>query len=273
MPALAAPATNNLPIQNTSFVGRDAEIEAVKEMLGESRLVTLTGAGGAGKTRLALEVASRVVDQFSEGVWLVELATMDLPELVDAAVLKTLSLTAEADRSALETLVEVLGCETASRPPRQLRTPDWGVRQTRRRGAHSLLRGDVSQHQPRAASAWTLSSSTGFHLSRFPPQRVPHPWESFRTTAPFSSSPNELERTIAPLPSTTKTPPWSSPSATVSTGSRLPLNWPPPDSDPCPFRTSTTASRTVSGYSRVGRGLDFLASRRSAPLSTGPMTC
>ncbi len=109
MPALAAPATNNLPIQNTSFVGRDAEIEAVKEMLGESRLVTLTGAGGAGKTRLALEVASRVVDQFSEGVWLVELATMDSPELVDAAVLKTLSLTAEADRSAIETLIEVLG--------------------------------------------------------------------------------------------------------------------------------------------------------------------
>jgi predicted ATPase/DNA-binding SARP family transcriptional activator len=69
----AAPPRNNLPAQLTSFVGRDLELREVKRLLEESRLVTLTGAGGCGKTRLAMEVASELLENFRDGVWLVEL--------------------------------------------------------------------------------------------------------------------------------------------------------------------------------------------------------
>jgi predicted ATPase/class 3 adenylate cyclase len=76
----------NLPAQTTSFVGRDAELERVAELLAASRLVTLTGAGGSGKTRLALQAAAESLDQFPGGVWLAELAPIEDPaRVVDAA--------------------------------------------------------------------------------------------------------------------------------------------------------------------------------------------
>jgi DNA-binding SARP family transcriptional activator len=78
---VAAPR-NNLPPQITSFVGRDVELREVGKLLQESRLVTLTGAGGAGKTRLALEVAKGLLEAFPEGVWLAELAAVNDPALV-----------------------------------------------------------------------------------------------------------------------------------------------------------------------------------------------
>ncbi|HLO30079.1 MAG TPA: hypothetical protein VK249_13130, partial [Anaerolineales bacterium] len=65
---------NNLPIQLSSFIGRGREIAEVKRRLSESRLTTLTGAGGCGKTRLALQVAADLVDSDQEGVWWIELA-------------------------------------------------------------------------------------------------------------------------------------------------------------------------------------------------------
>src|ERR1700681_4991186 len=65
---------HNLPYQLTSFIGREQEIAQLTELVTANRLVTLTGAGGAGKTRLAIEVASRLVDAFPGGVWVVELA-------------------------------------------------------------------------------------------------------------------------------------------------------------------------------------------------------
>jgi Mrp family chromosome partitioning ATPase len=68
--------TTNLPAQRTSFVGRERELDAIKAALAESRLVTLTGVGGVGKTRLAVQVAAELADAFPDGVWLVELATV-----------------------------------------------------------------------------------------------------------------------------------------------------------------------------------------------------
>src|SRR6266487_6642877 len=65
---------HNLPYQLTSFIGREQEIAQLTELVTANRLVTLTGAGGAGKTRLAIEVASRLTGAFPDGVWLVELA-------------------------------------------------------------------------------------------------------------------------------------------------------------------------------------------------------
>lgn len=65
---------NNLPQQVSSFVGRDAELQSVRRLLGDARLLTLTGVGGLGKTRLALQLAADAIDEFPDGVWLVDLA-------------------------------------------------------------------------------------------------------------------------------------------------------------------------------------------------------
>jgi hypothetical protein len=70
----------------TSFVGRAAQVDEVAGLLAEYRLVTVTGPGGVGKTRLAVEVARRVAGRFADGVWLVELAAVQEPALVPAAV-------------------------------------------------------------------------------------------------------------------------------------------------------------------------------------------
>ena len=81
---------HNLPPALTSFVGRQAEIDALAVRVGEGRLVTLVGAGGAGKTRLAIEAVRRMVDEFSDGVWLAELAVLRDPGQVAATVAKAM---------------------------------------------------------------------------------------------------------------------------------------------------------------------------------------
>src|SRR5215475_7727172 len=77
---------HNLPQQLTSFIGREKEIAELNQLLGDTRLLTLTGAGGCGKTRLALEVAADLVPAYRDGVWLVELASISDPRLVPHAV-------------------------------------------------------------------------------------------------------------------------------------------------------------------------------------------
>ena len=86
------PIRSNLPAQLTSFVGRSAELAEVKQMLKSNRLVTLTGAGGSGKTRLALQVASSLVEAYRDGVWMVELATISEPTLVANAIAQALKV-------------------------------------------------------------------------------------------------------------------------------------------------------------------------------------
>lgn len=81
---------DNLPLGLTSFVGRRQEVAAVRRLLSSSHLVTLTGAGGVGKSRLALTVASQVQRLFADGVWLVELSALAEPSLVGQAVLEAL---------------------------------------------------------------------------------------------------------------------------------------------------------------------------------------
>ncbi|HEX5849247.1 MAG TPA: LuxR C-terminal-related transcriptional regulator [Rubrobacter sp.] len=83
---------DNLPLQLTSFVGREREMAEVATMLQEHRLLTLTGPGGSGKTRLALAVASRAVEGYSDGVWLAELAPLSDPDLVPQAVASVLDV-------------------------------------------------------------------------------------------------------------------------------------------------------------------------------------
>ena len=69
-------------MQLTSFVGRDAELTQLRELLADNRVVTLTGAGGVGKTRLAIQVAAQLAGEFGDGVWYVDLAPITDPELV-----------------------------------------------------------------------------------------------------------------------------------------------------------------------------------------------
>ena len=95
---------NNLPLQMTSFIGRETEFEEVKILLDISRLVTLTGSGGAGKTRLALQLAADLVEEFDQGVWWVDLAAMGDPELATQAVAGVLSVRDETQRPLIETL-------------------------------------------------------------------------------------------------------------------------------------------------------------------------
>jgi predicted ATPase/class 3 adenylate cyclase len=98
--------TTNLTPQRTSFVGRDAELAAVRDALAEARLVTLTGVGGVGKTRLAIEVAGDLLFEFPEGVWLVELATVGDPDAVPDAVQTTVGLIQQPGMTTTASIAE-----------------------------------------------------------------------------------------------------------------------------------------------------------------------
>ena len=102
------PARHNLPVRLTSFVGREGELAAVGRLVGEARLVTLTGAGGAGKTRLAVEFAAGAVERFGDGVWLAELAGLADAELVPSVVMEALGVRQSGEVAVLEALVT--GC-------------------------------------------------------------------------------------------------------------------------------------------------------------------
>src|SRR5258705_9569737 len=95
---------HNLPYPLTSLVGREQEIAQLEELATANRLVTLTGAGGAGKTRLAIEVASRLTGAFPDGVCLVELAALSDPGCVPQAVAQALGVKDQPARVAIETL-------------------------------------------------------------------------------------------------------------------------------------------------------------------------
>ena len=119
---------HNLPYQLTSFVGREQEIAQLEELVTANRLVTLTGAGGAGKTRLAIEVASRLTDAFADGVWLVELAALSDPRLVPQAVAQALGVKEQPTRPVIETLSDHLASKKLLLVARQRRAPARGLR-------------------------------------------------------------------------------------------------------------------------------------------------
>ncbi len=103
-----AAARHNLPPQLTSFVGRQRELADIMQALGSARLVTLTGVGGCGKTRLALQVAAELLEQYPDGAWLVELAPVSDPSLVASAVVTALGLREAPGQPIVETLLDAL---------------------------------------------------------------------------------------------------------------------------------------------------------------------
>jgi len=98
----------NLPAQTTSFVGRDIEVKELAELVRGHRLVTLTGVGGVGKTRLAIQVAAESVPEFGDGVWFVELAPVGDPAAVPDAVATALGTTPQPGKSVTETIADTL---------------------------------------------------------------------------------------------------------------------------------------------------------------------
>jgi predicted ATPase/DNA-binding SARP family transcriptional activator/DNA-binding CsgD family transcriptional regulator len=103
-----ASARHNLPDSLTSFVGREREMLEARRLLPMTRLLTVTGAGGSGKTRLALEVARSLVGAYPDGAWLVELAGLSEPDLVPQAVATTVEVREQPGRPLLDTLLDVL---------------------------------------------------------------------------------------------------------------------------------------------------------------------
>jgi predicted ATPase/class 3 adenylate cyclase len=99
---------NNLPAQLASFVGRERELAEVRALTGSSRLVTLTGPGGAGKTRLGLQAAAELLDGSADGVWLVELAALSDGEAVPQAIASALGIPGAPARSVLDGLLDAL---------------------------------------------------------------------------------------------------------------------------------------------------------------------
>ncbi len=108
---------SNIPAQRTEFVGREKEVSAAKELLlrQDVRLVTVTGPGGIGKTRLAVQVATEIGDHFPGGIYFVPLSALSDPELVVSVIVQTLGLRGTGGQSPLEILKKNL--EDTSRPP------------------------------------------------------------------------------------------------------------------------------------------------------------
>ena len=107
--AAAGKSTNNLPVEMTSFIGRDKEVADVKGLLKTTRLLTLTGSAGTGKTRLLLRVAADLIGEFPDGVWLAELAPILEPRLLVQSVATALNVREEPGKPLLQTVAQAIG--------------------------------------------------------------------------------------------------------------------------------------------------------------------
>jgi len=99
---------HNLPAHLPSFIGREKEMEAIKELVSENRLVTLTGAGGCGKTRLTIQFASQLVPDYADGVWMVELAPVTVPEHIDQAIAEVFRIKEQPDTTLIQIITHYL---------------------------------------------------------------------------------------------------------------------------------------------------------------------
>jgi predicted ATPase/class 3 adenylate cyclase len=103
---------NNLPLQLTSFLGRAAELKELQDLLARGRLLTLVGTGGIGKTRLAIELATAVLEEYAH-VWLAELASVSNPDLVAQTLMTAIDVREQAGRSTTDALIDYFGSKSA----------------------------------------------------------------------------------------------------------------------------------------------------------------
>ena len=148
----------NLPQQLSSLVGREQLVAEVAELVRSNRLVTLTGVGGVGKTRLALEVGAEVAGEFPDGVWMVELASVGDPASVPAAIATVLGITPQGDAALIDTVADALGGRQLLAGGGQLRArPGRGGIGHRRR---SSVGPGTSRSSPRRARALAVAGET-----------------------------------------------------------------------------------------------------------------
>jgi predicted ATPase/DNA-binding CsgD family transcriptional regulator len=101
-------ASTNLPVQLTSFIGRESDLANVAHMLSEARCITITGPGGCGKTRLALQIANKISGEFKDGAWWVDLSPLLDPALLSQLIVQALGMRPITDRPMLESLIGFL---------------------------------------------------------------------------------------------------------------------------------------------------------------------
>ncbi len=116
-PVVSDRTRTNLPQVLTSFVGREREIAQIKQLLPTTRLLTITGTGGIGKTRLVLQAAAEVLDAYRDGVWFVDLAPLLDPALVPSALAQVLGVKESAQQPLSKSLCDFLRGKTV--PPRK----------------------------------------------------------------------------------------------------------------------------------------------------------
>ncbi len=137
------------PRPASDFVGRERELAELRRLVEDGRLVTITGAGGAGKTRLAVQLAAELLDGSGDGVWLVELASVSNEEAVASTILDALRMSDQAGQSPLDILRHSLRPSGPDRA-RQLRAPHRRLREGRRRHLARDAPGPSAGDQPRA---------------------------------------------------------------------------------------------------------------------------
>lgn len=99
---------NNLPVQLTSFIGREEEMRKIKSLLKQTSLLTLTGPGGTGKTRLSLQIAADLIDDFDNGVWFLEFASLYEPDLLPNIIMQALQIPEQPKQDVIVTLTDFL---------------------------------------------------------------------------------------------------------------------------------------------------------------------
>jgi predicted ATPase/DNA-binding CsgD family transcriptional regulator len=177
---------HNLPVDLTRFIGREAEVAAVTHLLPTTRLLTLSGSAGVGKTRLALRGAAASLDHYRDGVWLVELAPLANPVLVPKTVADALAVPEQPGRSIRDSLVDVLrpkqillvldNCEHLIQACAELveallrASPDLRVLATSRQPLH--VAGETTWHVPSMAITPTEGVPSAEELAHFDATRL-----------------------------------------------------------------------------------------------------
>jgi hypothetical protein len=216
---------NNLPQQLTSFIGREHELSEIRNLLRETRLLTLLGLGGIGKTRLSLHAAADAMVDYPDGVWFVELAPLADGRLVPQAVASVLGVREEAGRPVLEALLKYVkgrrvlvildNCEHLVHACAELAT------QLLQSGPHLKV----------LASSRESLRVAGEAVFPVPALAVPDPYEKFKHTAleEYAAARLFIDRTVAAQPAFEVTASNATAVAEICrrlTGFRVPSNWP-----------------------------------------------